>query len=76
MNVKRKAKEKERKKERRENMAPLLRKFEETPFKNKSEIHDELMADFGKIIVNGSHLQRSQVQVRSIECFRELFRYF
>ncbi|XP_029168423.1 putative methyltransferase NSUN6 [Nylanderia fulva] len=36
--------------------------FGETPFKNKSEIHDELIADLGKVITNNGHLQKCELQ--------------
>ncbi|XP_032689740.1 tRNA (cytosine(72)-C(5))-methyltransferase NSUN6 [Odontomachus brunneus] len=45
-------------------MSPLLHNLGETPFKNKHEIHDELMTDLGKIITNGGRLQRSRIQER------------
>lgn len=38
--------------------------FGETPFKNKLEIHDELMADLGKVILDGRYLEKSEVQER------------
>jgi hypothetical protein len=34
-----------------------------TPFKNKLEIHDELIADLGKVIVDGRYLQKSEIEV-------------
>lgn len=66
----------ERKRE-EEDMSPLPCSFGETPFKNTSEIHNELMADFGRIIVNDAHIQNSQVEVciASIECLCELLPY-
>lgn len=36
--------------------------FGETPFKNKSEIHDELIADLGKVIINDGYLQKCEIQ--------------
>jgi len=37
--------------------------FEETPFKNKSEIYDELIADLGKVITNDGYLEKCEIQV-------------
>lgn len=44
-------------------MALLLHNFGETPFKNKSEIHNELMIDLEKVVINSRHLQNSEIQV-------------
>jgi len=34
-----------------------------TPFKNKLEIHDELIADLKKVIVDGRYLQKFEIEV-------------
>ncbi|EZA62583.1 hypothetical protein DMN91_006225 [Ooceraea biroi] len=36
--------------------------FGETPFKNKLEIRDELIADLEKVIIDGKFLQKSEIQ--------------
>lgn len=41
----------------------LLHNFGESPFKKKSEIYDELITDFGKIIINDKYLEESEIQV-------------
>ncbi|KMQ88658.1 methyltransferase nsun6 [Lasius niger] len=43
-------------------MLPQSDNFGETPFKNKSEIHDELIADLGKVITNNGYLQKCEIQ--------------
>ncbi|XP_011633330.1 putative methyltransferase NSUN6 isoform X1 [Pogonomyrmex barbatus] len=40
----------------------LLDNLLETPFKHKSEIRDELIADLRKVIANGEYLQQSEIQ--------------
>lgn len=44
-------------------MLPQSDNFGETPFKNKSEIHDELIADLGKVVTNNGYLQKCEIQV-------------
>lgn len=35
----------------------------ETPFKHKSEIRDDLIADLRKAIINGEYLQHTDIEV-------------
>lgn len=44
-------------------MLPHSYNFGETPFKNKTDIHDELIADLGKVITNDGYLQKCEIQV-------------
>lgn len=37
--------------------------FGETPFKNKTDIHEQLIADLGKVITNDGYLQKYEIQV-------------
>jgi hypothetical protein len=41
----------------------LSRGFPVTPFKHKSAIRDELIADLKKATTNGEYLQQSEIQV-------------
>nr|XP_012214563.1 PREDICTED: putative methyltransferase NSUN6 [Linepithema humile] len=43
-------------------MPQLLHNFGESPFKKKSEIYNELITDFGKVIINGRYLEKSEIQ--------------
>lgn len=36
--------------------------FGETPFKNKTDIHEQLIADLGKVITNDGYLQKYEIQ--------------
>lgn len=45
----------------------LLHSLPETPFKHKSGIRDELIADLRKAITNGEYLQQTEIEVFLLE---------
>lgn len=52
------------KKKNKEKMPPqLFHSFGKTPFKNKSEIYSELMADLERVIIDDKYLEKSEIQV-------------
>ncbi|XP_020300649.1 putative methyltransferase NSUN6 isoform X4 [Pseudomyrmex gracilis] len=51
------------KKKNKEKMPPqLFHSFGKTPFKNKSEIYSELMADLERVIIDDKYLEKSEIQ--------------